>query len=70
MDDCNESQEVEQCLFETPSCGEMYAQKGDEELFVKACVHGELCSTYCKDEYDEEREFKCELYCCEGDLCN
>lgn len=38
MDDCTESQEVEQCLFETPSCGEMYAQKGDEELFAKACV--------------------------------
>ena len=70
MDDCIESQEVEQCTSDMTRCGEMYAQKGDEEFYVKACIPEDLCSTYCKDGYNEEGGFNCELYCCEGNFCN
>lgn len=70
MDDCTESQVVEQCSPDMTRCGEMYAQKKDEDFFAKACIPEQLCSTYCKDGYNEEGGFNCELYCCEGDLCN
>ena len=70
MDDCTKYQQVEKCLVDMARCGRMYAQNGDEKSFAKACVEGEACPTYCKDEYDEERGFKCELYCCDEDLCN
>ena len=70
MDDCTESQQAEQCSSDMTRCGEMYAQKRDEDIFVKACIPEELCSTYCIDGYNEEGGFNCELYCCEGDFCN
>ena len=38
MNDCTESQEVEQCSSDMARCGEMYAHKEDDDFFAKACL--------------------------------
>ena len=52
MDDCTESQEVEQCSSDMARCGEMYAQKEDEDFFGES-----MLILYCKDGYNEERDY-------------
>ncbi|KAJ7393760.1 hypothetical protein OS493_003419 [Desmophyllum pertusum] len=70
MDDCNEHQKEKQCSPKENRCGIMSAHKESTLVFAKDCIPEELCPTFCKDGFNEEGGFECELSCCEGNFCN
>ncbi len=70
MEDCIAHEEDRQCSPGENRCGIMSAHREDMSLFRKDCIPEGICSTLCKDGFNEEGGFACELSCCEGDFCN
>lgn len=71
MADCIESQTQEQCSLKENRCGVMFAHQGEISLFRKGCIPDDFCSSLCQNGHIEgDPSIECELYCCEGSLCN
>ncbi|CAH3023070.1 unnamed protein product [Porites evermanni] len=74
-DDCKNNTIQFTCLDSQDRCGKADIKAENPvaavEVFAKACATSSECSArYCKSIYPSVKITKCEIDCCEGDLCN
>ena len=74
-DDCKNNTIQLTCLDSQDRCGKADIKAENSvvavEVFTKACATSSECSARdCKSIYPSVKITKCEIDCCEGDLCN
>ena len=70
MEDCSANEVDKQCSPKETRCGIFSAHREDTSYFRRDCISEEYCETLCKDGFNEEGGYACELHCCQGDFCN